>query len=619
MDDVDESAAMISPSAQKRRICFASDPVSGTADAAARLMRSPTPYPKELRVLARYARYIQANGQSEYVHVEGLQNGEVDTNGVEIKEARVTANTPMTAPADEHLQTRQPSQYIDEAHEDIEARCYDELSRYADQQTLQSQPLMAPLHNRSHIHATLSPLLGDDEMDARAAFFYATAEQKITTPVPQIMDYENVSLCSSSVNPSTLVRFPSVQGQHQMHHNTGSTTQDRPSNEQASLFGNGSLSSAMGLNGINVERQYFSNGTGTRSPAMLPNPNQYYPYMEEHVHGVSQVESIYGTHLSNNQSTVHNSNNGPIEDVYYAASQVSDYSQAHWNNPALSQNGDRLSMTSDYARSEMSSVNNVPISNRQPPPYHIARAFTKKSKTDLQHYEHYRHQNGTIVGSPPDNNDSEDTIQMTNGHNDDNHTETDQSQVQLYQKGQSAAHLEQTEFHENFVNITHDSAHHQPQRITSPRIVDVQQQHDTRNGSASPTTIRSPNGMDTNLNPDSDSPASSVQSQSTTNSTQQRNGKSPWLFGYHKNPKVMQLSVPKTLEIGFTLTQPAGGGSVGIFVGDVDVNSIVNTILKRHDKVLDMDGVDFTRIALPDALTVLSNAGPIINMMISRI
>lgn len=608
MSNIDESVAMISPSAQKRRICFASDPVSGTADAAARLMRSPTPYPKELRVLARYARYIQANGQSEYVHVEGLQNGEVDTNGIEIKEARVTANPPMTAQTEEHLHHQnQPSQYTDEAHEDIEARCYDELSRYADQQTLQNQPLMAPLHNRSHIHATLSPLLGDDEMDARAAFFYATAEQKITTPVPQIMDYENVSLCSSSVNPATLARFP-VLNQHQQL----GLPQDRPTNEQASLFGDGSLSSAMGINA--AERQYYTHGTGGRSPAMLPNPNQYYPYMEQHSHEVTQgVEGVYGT--ANNHSGVHNVNGPPVEDVYYAASQVSDYSQAHWNNPALSNNGDRLSMTSDYARSEMSSVNNVPIPNRQPPPYHIARAFTKKSKTDLQHYEHYRHQNGTIIGSPSDNVAPE-AIQILNGHNDDNHSETEQSQAQLYHNGQSVVHLEQTEFHENFVNLTHDSIH-QPQRIMSPRIADMQQLDATKK-SASPS-IRSPNGMDSNLNPDSDSPASSVQSQSTTDSTQQRNGKSPWLFGYHKNPKVMQLSVPKTLEIGFTLTQPAGGGAAGIFVGDVDVNSIVNTILKRHDKVLDMDGVDFTRIALPDALTVLSNAGPVINMMISRI
>lgn len=611
MADIDESAAMISPSAQKRRICFASDPVSGTPDAAARLMRSPTPYPKELRVLARYARYIQANGQSEYVHVEGLQNGEMDTNGVEIKEARVTANTPMAAPTDEQLPLRQISQFKDEVHEDIEARCYDELSRYADQQTLQNQPLMAPLHNRSHIHATLSPLLGDDEIDARAAFFYATAEQKITTPVPQIMDYENVSLCSSSVNPATLARFPGSVGQHHQLLQMGST-QDRPTNEQAGLFGDGSLSSAMGMNGMNGmngDRQYYSNGTGTRSPAMLPNPNQYYPYIEEHLNGVRQVEGVYGTHISNLHSAIH-TNNGPVEDVYYAASQASDY--AHWNNPALSNNGDRLSMTSDYARSEMSSVNNVPVSNRQPPPYHIARAFTKKSKTDLQHYEHYRHQNGTILGDPLANGD-QDPIDIHNSYNDDKHLETDQSHGQVFHNGPSAAQLEQSEFHENFVNLTHESPH-QPQRIMSPRIADIQHPND----SASPS-IRSPNGMDSNLNPDSDSPASSVQSQSTSNSMQQRNGKSPWLFGYHKNPKVMQLTVPKLPEIGFKLTQPAGCGGAGIFVGDIDVNSIVNTILKRHDKVLDIDGVDFTRISLPDALTVLSNAGPVINMMISRI
>lgn len=36
------------------------------------------------------------------------------------------------------------------------------------------------------------------------------------------------------------------------------------------------------------------------------------------------------------------------------------------------------------------------------------------------------------------------------------------------------------------------------------------------------------------------------------------------------------------------------------------------------DKILDVDGVDFTKISLLDAQTVLSNAGPVMNIMVSR-
>lgn len=40
--------------------------------------------------------------------------------------------------------------------------------------------------------------------------------------------------------------------------------------------------------------------------------------------------------------------------------------------------------------------------------------------------------------------------------------------------------------------------------------------------------------------------------------------------------------------------------------------------LNVNDKVLDVDGTDFTKIPLADAETIISNAGPIVNIMISR-
>lgn len=56
----------------------------------------------------------------------------------------------------------------------------------------------------------------------------------------------------------------------------------------------------------------------------------------------------------------------------------------------------------------------------------------------------------------------------------------------------------------------------------------------------------------------------------------------------------------------------------GIFVSDVERQSSAHGRLSVKDKILDVDGVDFTRISLVDAETVLSNAGSIINIMISR-
>lgn len=56
----------------------------------------------------------------------------------------------------------------------------------------------------------------------------------------------------------------------------------------------------------------------------------------------------------------------------------------------------------------------------------------------------------------------------------------------------------------------------------------------------------------------------------------------------------------------------------GIFVSDVDKQSSAYGKLSVKDKILDVDGVDFSKISLVDAETVLSNAGSIINIMISR-
>lgn len=56
----------------------------------------------------------------------------------------------------------------------------------------------------------------------------------------------------------------------------------------------------------------------------------------------------------------------------------------------------------------------------------------------------------------------------------------------------------------------------------------------------------------------------------------------------------------------------------GIFINEVAQQSPAFGRIQSRDKVLDVDGVDFTKISLADAQTVLSNSGPIINIMISR-
>lgn len=71
-------------------------------------------------------------------------------------------------------------------------------------------------------------------------------------------------------------------------------------------------------------------------------------------------------------------------------------------------------------------------------------------------------------------------------------------------------------------------------------------------------------------------------------------------------------------EFGFIKIEMLSLYFKGIFISEVAQQSPAYGQLQPRDKVLDVDGVDFTKITLGDAQTVLSNSGPIINIMVSR-
>lgn len=62
--------------ASKRKICFATDPPEEITliGQTGRLMRSPTPYPKELRMMAKFANKNHINQSQKYIHPKNLTN-----------------------------------------------------------------------------------------------------------------------------------------------------------------------------------------------------------------------------------------------------------------------------------------------------------------------------------------------------------------------------------------------------------------------------------------------------------------------------------------------------------------------------------------------------------------
>lgn len=56
----------------------------------------------------------------------------------------------------------------------------------------------------------------------------------------------------------------------------------------------------------------------------------------------------------------------------------------------------------------------------------------------------------------------------------------------------------------------------------------------------------------------------------------------------------------------------------GIFVSSVDNQSDAHGIVRAMDKILDVNGIDFTKISLADARNILAHCGSNMNIMVSR-
>ncbi|XP_068146634.1 protein lap1 [Drosophila tropicalis] len=206
----------------------------------------------------------------------------------------------------------------------------------------------------------------------------------------------------------------------------------------------------------------------------------------------------------------------------------------------------------------------------EPPPYHIARVYTKKSPEDLTLYESMRQRKQqqldalnsnfktTAIGSQssPDGQqlDYQNNISLTENGLDEEHS---QQHLELEKSADDMEDLEET-LSQNSMNST------------------------------------------------------------ATNNTSYRNGgkKSTWIFGVHKNPTVKQVTLKWEHSLGFDIAELIN--QVGIFVSSITPNSNAARLLSLNDKLLEIDGYDLTNANLSDAKRILLNCGTVINIMLSR-
>ncbi|XP_043522617.1 protein lap1 isoform X2 [Frieseomelitta varia] len=91
-----------------------------------------------------------------------------------------------------------------------------------------------------------------------------------------------------------------------------------------------------------------------------------------------------------------------------------------------------------------------------------------------------------------------------------------------------------------------------------------------------------------------------------------------WMFGPHKNANVLPVQVKKNPGLGFSIAGGVAGAETGIIVTKVNPDGPAQGTLRPGDKILEVDGIDFTKSDHNNAVAVLRATGAVVSMMISR-
>lgn len=98
----------------------------------------------------------------------------------------------------------------------------------------------------------------------------------------------------------------------------------------------------------------------------------------------------------------------------------------------------------------------------------------------------------------------------------------------------------------------------------------------------------------------------------------ERKPKFKWMFGPHKNANVLPVQVKKNPGLGFSIAGGVAGAETGIIVTKVNPDGPAQGTLRPGDKILEVDGIDFTKSDHNNAVAVLRATGAVVSMMISR-
>lgn len=273
----------------------------------------------------------------------------------------------------------------------------------------------------------------------------------------------------------------------------------------------------------------------------------------------------------------------PSQDYYYQQEQIHSQPQ------------EQLYFHSNIAP-QMEQMTIAPTANGNvPPPYHIARSFTKKTPEDLTNYE--------VIRQKQQQHLQNHLIENVDIHNND-----------IYQLIQPVTGIVETTDYQNNLKATHitnDNVNVEPSNAESPTIIDKRHAvPNAINDGEDHSTLKENNNITENLKPPTQ------QNSIAISSNKPSKNKTPWLFGVHKNPTVKQISLKWENQRGFEIDSLPN--KEGIYVTSTTPEMEASRLLCLYDKLLDVDGHDFTSIGVNEARQVLNNTGNIINIMLSR-
>lgn len=453
----------------KRKICFASDPIQEITpiDQTSRLMRSPTPYPKELRVMSKFTtkNSTQQQQQLQQQHqqrVNSIKNQATSPEADDTYDSQAMFNRPVHPKENGNPHVSDPN-----GSETIANDSYvlNDEPRY----TVDSQG------NRK--------LSGKPEpVEIKEARITATSFEHARAPYSQKHQFESNS--SDNYTPEIAHQNDYMPQKY--------TTFQTPTNDNESMS-----SKSM--------QQNSTQFTETTPYNVSHFSNQIHPY-EHHSQQLHQPQNIYTdypTFVTDNH--IHNNNEANVQlsqditdsHTYPVIAGTKNYNTSYYDQDN----------TQHYIDNDTNNkyANSKPY--QQPPPYHIAKRFTNKSKQDLLIYDIYR-------------NNYQQQHQQSQMPN----TQTDQILDNYHEQMQphtlqSMNAIIDTSLDKNSNFLPHQGRDHEEDGV---------------DGSETNSSILK-NAKRVDNSPDS---ASSAQQNSSIKSS------TSWLFGLHKNPTVVSVFLP---------------------------------------------------------------------------